>query len=169
MNQTTKASKHFPITTPNRHDRMRVFLLSQPESERLHRILAGCAFYPHLLLSLTRNYLQRIRCQRPCRLTDGVFVCLPVAGGRVNTFIEVASMGARKAVRWWVKHRLWDRSFWGSKLGQQGRPTIFGGWTSPIIPPVSPLTTRRLALSPDTPAALLRLNSPILLRGNHAR
>jgi len=169
VNQTTKASKHFPITNNNRHEETRFFLLSQPGSEWFRLILAVCALYPHLLLSLTGNYLQRIRCQRPRRFADGIFACLLAACGSANAFLEMNPVAAGEAVRWWVKHRLWDRPFWGSKLRQQGRPTIFGGWTSPIIPPVSPLTTRRLALSPDTPAALLRLNSPIFLRGNHAR
>jgi hypothetical protein len=33
----------------------------------------------------------------------------------------------------WVKHRLWDRLFWVSKLRQQGSPTIFAGWRDPTI------------------------------------
>ena len=133
MKQTAKTSKQFPITGKNRHDWMRLFLLSLSESDWLRLILAGYAIYPHLLLSLTDNHSQR-----PYPLTDGILAYLPVAGGRAN----INPAGTEKAVRWWVKHRLWDRPFWRSKLRQQGSPIIFWGWLSPTISPVSTLHSR---------------------------
>ena len=141
MTQTTKASKQFPILNKNRHGWMRGFLFSYPESDWLRQIPAGCALYSHLLLSPTH-----IHPPRPCRFTDGVFACLPSACGSTNTFFEIAPIGLRKVVRWWVKHRLWDRLFGGSKLRQQGRLTIFGGWLSPTISPISLLHSQESGL-----------------------
>ncbi len=38
-----------------------------------------------------------------------------------------------KVVKMWVKQRLWERPFWGAKLRQQGRPTIFPVDVNPTI------------------------------------
>lgn len=164
MNQTTKASKHFPITNKNRPERMRAFLLSQPESEQSWPPLAGCVLTPHLLLTQTGNHSQR-----PYHLANGVFACLPVAGERVDAFWEMNPMTAGNTVKRWAKQRLWDRPLGRSKLRQQGSPTIFVGRANPTILPISTLHSR------ETGVAATHGGRPVVpaftrfLRGNHGR
>lgn len=164
MNHTTKASKHFPITNENRHERMRTFLLSQPESEWPRLILAGCALTPHLLATKSDNHSQR-----PYLLADGVSACLPAAGGHTNAFLEMNPMTAGKAGTRWAEQRLWDRPFTDSKLRQQGSPTIFAGQPTPTISPIFTLhgqdigVTATSADCPVTPAI------SHFLRGSHDR
>ena len=142
MTQTTKASKQFPIRSKNRHERMRGLLLSQPESDGLRQVPAGCRICPRHQFPLIDSHMQR-----PCCLPDGVFACLPAARERANAFFEINPSREGKAARWWVKHRLWDRPFWGAKLRQQGSPTIFGVWRSPTISRISTRYSRQSGLA----------------------
>ncbi len=169
MDQTTKVAKHFPIINKTRHESMRVFWLSQPESKWPRLILVGCIFYPHLLLSLTRNFLHHMLCQRLRRLADGVFACLLVAFGRANAFWEMTLTGTGKGGRWWVKHRLWDRLFGGSKLRQQGSPTIFEWWLSPTISPVFTLYSRGSSIVARQANRFSEPKFTHFLRGYHDR
>lgn len=164
MNQTTKASKRFPITNENRHERMRAFLLSQPESEWTYLILAGCALTPHLVATKSDNHSQR-----PYLLADGVSACRQPAGMRVDIFWEMNPMTAVKAVKRWAKQRLWDRPFEVSKLRQQGSPTIFEGRANPIISPNSTRHSREFGAVAMHAGRLPVLTFPYFLRGNHDR
>jgi hypothetical protein len=121
-------------------------LLSQPESNGLRQVFAGSGIYPHLLSPPIYIHSQRMWCQRPCCLTDGVFACLSGACGSTRLFFEIASSRAGKAAGWWVKHRLWDWLFEGANLRQQGSPTIFGVWRSPTISRISTRCRRQSGL-----------------------
>ncbi len=169
MNQTTKVAKHFPITNKTRHESMRVFLLSQTESECLRLLLADCLLYPHLLLSLTYTYLHRMLGQQTRFLVDGVFACLLVASGRANPFLEMTLTGTGNGGRWWAKHRLWDRPFGGSKLRQQGSPTIFEWWLSPTISPVFIRHSRESGIVARQARRFTLPEFTQSLRGNHDR
>ncbi len=153
MKQKDKALKQSPILNKNWHKWMRLFLRFGPESDWLHQIHAYFTNYPQHLFSPTEIY-QWIRSQQDRYLMDGVFACLLTFRRWTNTFFEIDFIGLIKGVRWWGKHRLWERPFRGAKLRQQGSPTIFAGWPSPTILPISCFTVAEFTTS---------------LRGHHAR
>jgi len=135
VNQKNQTSKQFPVTPQNRHESVRVFLLSQPESDQRRRILGGCAFPLQQLSPLTISQTQRTRLP-----ADAVFGCLSINGVADCTFPATSPIAAAKGVKRGAKQRLWDRPFYGSQLRQQGSPTIFAG---PARPTISPCSARR--------------------------
>lgn len=164
MNLKNQTSKQFPVTPQNRHESVRVFSLSQPESDQLRRILGGCAFPPQQLSPLTGSQTQRTHLP-----ADAVFGCLPVNGMAACAFPGVSPAAAAKGVKRGAKQGLWDRSFRGSKLRQQGSPTIFAGQARPTISPRSAQRRRQIG------AVIKRSQRapvPMFLhfqRGSHAR
>ena len=164
MNQKKQTPKQFPITSSNRHETVRVFLLSQPESGQLRRNLAGCAPSPQRLLPLTVSQTQRTRLP-----ADAVFGCLPVNGVAACAFPALSPAAAAKGVKRGVKQRLWDRPFRGSKLRQQGSPTIFAGQARPTISPRSARRKRQIGAVIKRSQHLPVPTVPYFQRGNHAR
>lgn len=139
MNQKNQTSKQLPVTPQNRHESVRVFLLSQPESDQHRPILGGCAFPPQQLSSLTLSQTQRTRLP-----VDAVFCCLSVNGVADCAFPAVSQAAAAKGVKRGAKEGLWDRPFWGSQLRQQGSPTILAGQARPTISPSSARRKRQI-------------------------
>ena len=75
---------------------------------------------------------------------------LAVVRLRLTAFMQLSLLPtcwAGKVVKMWVKYRLWDRPFLGSKLRQQGSPTIFAGWRMPTISRITALHSRALDLA----------------------
>lgn len=164
MNQKNQTSKQFPVTPPNRHESVRVFLLSQPESGQLRRILGGCALPPQQLSPLIASQTQRTRLP-----ADAVFGCLPVNGVAGCALSLTSPTAAAKGATRGAKQRLWDRPFCGSQLRQQGSPTIFAGQASPTILPRSARRRRQIGAvikrSQRAPVPMF----PHFQRGSHAR
>lgn len=164
MNQRNQTSKQFPVTPPNRHESVRVFLLSQPESDQLRPILGGCALPPQQLSPLIASQTQRTRLP-----ADAVFGCLLVNGVADFAFPATSPTAAAKGVKRGAKEGLWDRPFCGSQLRQQGSPIIFAGQARPTI---SPRSARRkwqigavVKRSQHAPVPMF----PHFQRGSHVR
>lgn len=164
MNQKNQTSKQFPVTPQNRHESVRVFSFSQPESDQLRRILGGCAFPPQQLSPLTLSQTKRTRLP-----TDAVFGCLPENDVADCAFPAISPAAAAKGVKRGAKQGLWDRSFCRSKLKQQGSPTIFAGQARPTI---SLRSARRERQMGAVIKRSQRAPVPMFLhfqRGSHAR
>lgn len=164
MNQKNQTSKQLPVTPQNRHESVRFFSLSQPESVQRRPILGGCAFPPQQLSSLTPSQTQRTRLP-----ADAVFGCLSLNGVAACAFPDVSLTAAAKGVKRGGKQGLWDRPFCGSQLRQQGSPIIFAG---PARPTISSHSAQRrqqrdavMKRSQRAPVPMF----PHFQRGSHAR